>query len=830
MEALSRESLLKLKDTDHHEINLPGMPGFQADLYPYQKAGVAYLYKARTCNLFDACLSLNTLVLSSEGMLEASRIIQGQRISSGVVEEIFHREVSSFVIIRPEGFPPFEVTAEHPVWVEGKGYVPATEVARGDRLSVPLSFDFEIPEVFSSTIMLSLAARYISDGYVMHRSSTGKPMSVCLIFGKRTMKDLPRFIAYAKHVAGIWCRRKMKNQGISLRKQRGEKGEGTTIKLSICSEALAQLFQDTFGCNRNKPQRVYGKRIPGWLLSLPKEGITTFLDEYSDGGLWVIKGNSGRAWSSASEGNIVILRLLNLKLGRRGAVLWSQKPRKGGLSGSKIPIWSLWVSEGGNVAGKRSRTRASGDFAYPVVSSVKIFKEEMRPVVNFRTSSHEIHLPCVTHNCGLGKTVQALGMLQLMKQRGELNKALICTPSELSSKQWARETAKFTTLKPACAIGDKTDRVGVYSGWYDVLFVSYPIVLRDWEYIVDLGYNVIIFDEAAYFRNPTTATFKIACRLAQGRDWQINMTATPVQNNLQDLHTMFCVIGLEGIVGSRSYFWSHHIRHVLIEGHSHTTGRWVRFDKILGYKNVAELQHRIDPYYLRRTISDVEVYLPPLTTTIKYVPMSPDLLKEYKQATGKLLADDISGVTPISRMSVHALQKIIDKAKYTMLMKMLTEDLALDKVVVFAWYLPTIADIDKLLTEAGIKHVVITGETKEDKDALKQRFEKEPDCRVLVGTTAIELSLNLQIGSYMIALDQFYNPTRTVQLIGRIRRIGSQYNKVVFVQLLVSDDTIEARIPDVLSQKAALHDYVFDEKSEIFPALSKEDLRRLIGG
>jgi len=434
-------------------------------------------------------------------------------------------------------------------------------------------------------------------------------------------------------------------------------------------------------------------------------------------------------------------------------------------------------------------------------------------------------------SCGLGKTVQALGMLQLMKQRDELNKALICTSSVLSSKQWAREISRFTTLQPACAIGDKTDRVSTYGGWHDVLFVTYPIILRDWQYIKDLGYNVVIFDEAAYFRNPSTATFRVASALARGRDWRINMTATPVQNNLQDLHTMFCAVGLEGIVGTKSWFWGRYIRHFQIKGFSKTTGRRVCFDKIIGYKNVDELAKRIEPWFLRRTIHDssVEVYLPPLIVTTKSSAMTPALKKEYRVAAGKMLEDDSSGVKALSNMSIHALQKIVDKAKYETLMNMLIGDLAKDKVVVFAWYLPTIDDIDELLTKAGIKHVVITGDTK-DKDDLKQKFENDLDCKVLLGTTAIELSLNLQCSSYMIALDQFYNPTRTEQLIGRIRRIGSQYNRVVFVQLLVEDETVESRIPAILEGKAALANYLFDEKSEIFAPLSREEIRRMIGG
>ncbi len=219
---------------------------------------------------------------------------------------------------------------------------------------------------------------------------------------------------------------------------------------------------------------------------------------------------------------------------------------------------------------------------------------------------------------------------------------------------------------PVCAIGDKTDRVSVYGGYYDVLYVTYPILQRDWQYVVDLGFNVVIYDEAGYFRNPDSKTSKIARYLARTRQWRVNMTATPVQNNLQDLHTMFSVLGLEHVVGNKNYFWNQYIRFKVIEGFRHDhTHRRVRYTKIFGYKNTGDLIYKINPWFLRRTIHDscVEVYLPPLTCTTKYSSMTTELMKEYKQATGKILADDASGVSPISNMSMHALQKIVDKAK-----------------------------------------------------------------------------------------------------------------------------------------------------------------------
>ena len=48
--------------------------------------------------------------------------------------------------------------------------------------------------------------------------------------------------------------------------------------------------------------------------------------------------------------------------------------------------------------------------------------------------------------CGLGKTIQALGLLQLLKHRHELNgRALILVPAA-SIYQWRDEARRFTTL------------------------------------------------------------------------------------------------------------------------------------------------------------------------------------------------------------------------------------------------------------------------------------------------------------------------------------------------------------------------------------------------
>ena len=92
---------------------------------------------------------------------------------------------------------------------------------------------------------------------------------------------------------------------------------------------------------------------------------------------------------------------------------------------------------------------------------------------------------------------------------------------------------------------------------------------------------------------------------------------------------------------------------------------------------------------------------------------------------------------------------------------------------------------------------------------------------------AIERGLNLQFAGYLICLDSMFNPQRMEQLLGRLRRIGSSHNQVMFIRL-VSTGTVEEKLESLLSTRAAISDYVLDEESELFDKLSTAELMALL--
>jgi SNF2 family DNA or RNA helicase len=109
------------------------------------------------------------------------------------------------------------------------------------------------------------------------------------------------------------------------------------------------------------------------------------------------------------------------------------------------------------------------------------------------------------------------------------------------------------------------------------------------------------------------------------------------------------------------------------------------------------------------------------------------------------------------------------------------------------------------------------------------QFRTDPKCRVLIGTTSIERSVNLQAARHMIAVDTIANPARMTQIAGRVARDGSRHSTVYFHQLL-HRGTQEENLLELLRREQALSDYVWGEESQIFEALTPRQLLDLVSG
>jgi superfamily II DNA or RNA helicase len=258
-----------------------------------------------------------------------------------------------------------------------------------------------------------------------------------------------------------------------------------------------------------------------------------------------------------------------------------------------------------------------------------------------------------------------------------------------------------------------------------------------------------------------------------------------------------------------------------------------------------EFQRIIEPFFLRRSIADVEDEMPRLLVHKEWGYLRPAQRTVYDELRKGAVTLLSNGQRKEARKSIHSMQMVVNSTaclgteqdvswKLDWLMGQLHKDasglsgsMSSDKVVLFAQHKSTIRVVTQRLQGAGIGYVTMTGDiSKDERERFRKRFWDDPACQVLIGTTAIECSANLHCARFLVAIDSLSNPQRVEQLVGRIRRTGSEHKTVVFVMLL-TNDTFEERLHNRLEKRQATVDKVFVESSDIFDSLSDFELQQL---
>ena len=120
------------------------------------------------------------------------------------------------------------------------------------------------------------------------------------------------------------------------------------------------------------------------------------------------------------------------------------------------------------------------------------------------------------------------------------------------------------------------------------------------------------------------------------------------------------------------------------------------------------------------------------------------------------------------------------------------------KVLIFTEFVATQEMLLDLLAEAGVSAVTINGSMSLGERVLAQEAFRRR-AQVLVSTDAGGEGINLQFAHVVVNWDLPWSPTRLEQRIGRVDRIGQK--RVVRAFNLVCEDSVEARVLDVLSEK-----------------------------
>ncbi len=435
---------------------------------------------------------------------------------------------------------------------------------------------------------------------------------------------------------------------------------------------------------------------------------------------------------------------------------------------------------------------------------------------------------------GLGKTVQTLTHIQREKvSRRMKSPCLVVAPTSLMSN-WKREAKKFTpNLKVHISQGiERHDHWGELEK-FDLILTTYPLIMRDFEFLSDINFYIIVLDEAQNIKNAKSKTSKGIKALTSQH--KLALTGTPMENHLGELWSVYDFL-MPGFLGNEKGFKS-------------------KYQKPIEKDNnrlVAKiLSKRIKPFLLRRTKQVVADELPPKTEIIKtvsfegaqsllYETIRLSMEKKIQQAiaTKGLNRSHITILDALLKLrqvccdpqlvKLDQARKVKQSAKMDLLMTMLPELVEEGrKILIFSQFTSMLSIIEKAIKKEKLRYTKLTGSTKKRDEVINYFTSGKADI-FLISLKAGGVGLNLTEADTVIHYDPWWNPAVENQASDRAHRIGQ--DKPVFVYKLVVENTLEEKILEMQARKQALADGIYgDNKASDSSKLSAKDLQELLG-
>lgn len=427
---------------------------------------------------------------------------------------------------------------------------------------------------------------------------------------------------------------------------------------------------------------------------------------------------------------------------------------------------------------------------------------------------------------GLGKTKQAIDIAVAKKlQRGYKHCLIVCGVNGLKWN-WLNEIGVHSN-ESGYILGQRGNKIGTNNDKLNDIWAltdndNYFIItnvesLRDTAIVDGLSamcehgqIGMIVTDEIHKMKNPSSQQGKGFLKLQA--QTMIAMTGTPLMNNPMDLYIILKWLGYEN-----HSFYS-------FKNHYCVMGGYGGYE-VVAYKNLPELQERLNDIMLRRLQKDV-LDLPEKIYIDEYVDMDGKQEQLYKEINAEIL-DNIDEIT-MSNNPLAMLIRLRQATGYTgILSSTIKESAKLDrmeelveeaidngsKVVIFSNWLQMTSPVLKRLKKYN--PAVITGETKDaDRQANVDRFQNDDECKVIVGTTgAMGTGITLTAGTVEIFLDEPWNAANKTQAEDRCYRIGQKNTLKVYT--LMCKNTIDERIHDIVYKKGLMADAIVDGNAKM---------------
>ncbi|XP_026578674.1 DNA excision repair protein ERCC-6-like [Pseudonaja textilis] len=495
---------------------------------------------------------------------------------------------------------------------------------------------------------------------------------------------------------------------------------------------------------------------------------------------------------------------------------------------------------------------------------------------------------------GLGKTIQIIAFLSGMFDAQLVRSVLLVMPVTLVNN-WKEEFAKWAPgirVKVFHGTSKKERRQHLHQiqTGKGVLLTSYQMTLANWEQLSSCDqqafiWDYLILDEAHKIKSPSAKTTKALSAIpARNR---VLLTGTPVQNNLQELWSLFDFACQGSLLGTSKTFKMEYENPITRAREKDAT----LGEKALGLKIAENLMSLIQPHFLRRSKDEIQklrsdqpmgspcpntlevpslprkndfivwVYLSRIQEEIYRNFLSLDHIKELLMTTRSPLAE----LTLLKKLCDHPrllssqaclqlglenssqgdeedsvgltqeIQNIPEKVliqesgKLTFLIALL-EKLREEghKTLVFSLSRKMLDIIEGILTQRHIKFMRIDGTVTclLEREKRVRDFQKDQSYSVFLLTTQVGgVGLTLTAATRVVIFDPSWNPATDMQAVDRVYRIGQKENVVIY--RLITCGTVEEKIYRRQVFKDSLIRQSTGDKKNPYRYFTKQELREL---
>jgi hypothetical protein len=421
---------------------------------------------------------------------------------------------------------------------------------------------------------------------------------------------------------------------------------------------------------------------------------------------------------------------------------------------------------------------------------------------------------------GLGKTIEAGIVMKELLTRGMVKKFLVLTVPSLVD-QWQEElNDKFglvTVTTNQSELRDNAERFWLENGGIvaSLHTLKQPAHL---EWARQVSWDILVVDEAHYLRNRESQAWQAVNVLP--RQFLLLLTATPVQNSLEDLYNMVTLLR-PGQLPTPKEFRS----------------RFCDPKQPRRPREPEELRRLLSQVMIRNTRANSGLHLPPRhAETVLFQPDEADRAfwqqwdAEFRASLGELNQTQASLwgrlVLQTVGSSPAAWRTVLEKFPNRTAAQGWRERAPLEAswqhkcnlippltrieggAVIFTQFLETQSSLEQRLRAAGVATFAINGATPAaDRQPITEEFRKCGGALLL--THSGTEGRNLQFCHQLVNFDLPWNPMEIEQRIGRLHRLGQRHP--VRIYNFVQAGTLQEHLLHILQEKLNLFELVVGE-------------------